>query len=190
MAARKTNKKKKKQQKRTQKVLALTATAEAIPPTPVIESHSFKSSMTFDGKTLTTKTQKDNEPVVERRFTRNDLAREIPIGKEMVDEYLDGKMPKELQYHNKNKDNMFTNVLISPGDLGLLPPRMNKTKRRRDHDHAHDHAHAHGELQLLVDDQDPDADNVYNRNISRRRRHLRGQRRLRLNQARNLFELP
>jgi hypothetical protein len=180
MAARKTNRKKKKPQKRTQKkVIALTATAD-IPTAPVIESHSFKSSMTFDGKTLTTKTQKDNEPVVEHRFTRNDLAREIPIGKEMVDEYLDGKMPKELQYHNKNKPKMFTNVLISPGDLGLLPPRMNKTKRRRDH--AHDHAHDHGELQLLVDDNDPDADNVYNRNISRRRR--------RFQPPRNLFELP
>ena len=180
MAARKTNRKKKKPQKQTQKkVLALTATAEAIPPTPVIESHSFKSSMTFDGKTLTTKTQKDNEPVVEHRFTRNDLAREIPIGKEMVDEYLDGKMPKELQYHNKNKDNMFTNVLISPGDLGLLPPRMNKTKRRRDH------AHDHGELQLLVDDNDPDDD--YN-SISRRHRHRRVRRRFL--PPRNLFELP
>jgi hypothetical protein len=179
MAARKTNRKKKKQQKRTQKkVIALTATAD-IPTAPVIESHSFKSSMTFDGKTLTTKTQKDNEPVVEHRFTRNDLAREIPIGKEMVDEYLDGKMPKELQYHNKNKPKMFTNVLISPGDLGLLPPRMNKTKRRRDY------AHDHGELQLLVDDNGPDDD--YN-SISRRHRHR--QRRLRLNQARNLFELP
>ena len=178
MAARKTNRKKKKPQKRTQKkVIALTATAD-IPTAPVIESHSFKSSMTFDGKTLTTKTQKDNEPVVERRFTRNDLAREIPIGKEMVDEYLDGKMPKELQYHKKNKHKMFTNVLISPGDLGLLPPRMNKTKRRRDH--APDHAHDHGELQLLVDDNDPD--DGYNR-ISRRRRR-------RFQPPRNLFELP
>ena len=63
-------------------------------PTQVIKSHRFMSSITFDGKTLTTKTQKDNEPVIEHRYTKEQLAREIPIGKEMVDMYLDGKMPK------------------------------------------------------------------------------------------------
>lgn len=98
--------------------------------TPVIESHRYVSSMTFDGNTLTTKTQKDNEPVIERKYTKEQLAREIPIGKEMVDMYLDGKMPKGLQEHHRNhthgtgkKSPVFQNVLISPVDLGLLPPR-------------------------------------------------------------------
>jgi hypothetical protein len=164
--ARKTNRKQKKQQKRTKKV-------KRAAPAPAIESHSFKSSMTFDGNTLTTKTQKDNEPVVERRFTRRDLAQQIPIGKELVDKYLDGEMPRELQYHKKMKPKMFTNVLISPGDLGLLPPpRMIKTKRRKDHAQAYPHAHAHGEIQLLVDDRD-----AYR--ISRR-----------VKRPRNLFDLP
>jgi len=180
MAARKTNRKKKKPQKRTQKkVIALTATAD-IPTAPVIESHSFKSSMTFDGKTLTTKTQKDNEPVVERRFTRRDLAQQIPIGKELVDKYLDGEMPRELQYHKKMKPKMFTNVLISPGDLGLLPPRVTMTKRRKDHAQAY--PHAHGEIQLLVDDRDDDDnldDDLDAYRISRR-----------VKRPRNLFDLP
>lgn len=126
---------------------------------PITESHSFISSMTFDGNTLITKTQKDDEPVIERKYTKEQLAREIPIGKEMVDIYLDGEMPKELQahhrrqhhYHDDNKmkhrkqdqSGIFNNVLISPADLGLLPPplsskkdahgRTKKMRRRRRH---------------------------------------------------------
>lgn len=99
-------------------------------PTPpaVIESHRFMSRMTFDGNTLTTQTQRDNEPVIEHKYTKKQLAEEIPIGKEMVDMYLDGKIPKELHEHHRNKGrnnskrSLFRNVLISPADLGLLPP--------------------------------------------------------------------
>jgi hypothetical protein len=176
--ARKTNRKQKKQQKRTRKVTRATP-APAPAPAPAIESHSFKSSMTFDGNTLTTKTQKDNEPVVERRFTRRDLAQQIPIGKELVDKYLDGEMPRELQYHKKMKPKMFTNVLISPGDLGLLPPRVTMTKRRKDHAQAY--PHAHGEIQLLVDDRD-DLDDDDDRDAYRISRRVK--------RPRNLFDLP
>jgi len=107
-------------------------------PTQVIESHRFMSSMTFDGKTLTTKTQKDNEPVIERRYTKEQLAREIPIGKEMVDMYLDGKMPKGLQDHHRkhthgtDRSDVFQNVLVSPADLGLLPPRSTNEELEED----------------------------------------------------------
>jgi hypothetical protein len=111
--------------------VATAATAASATPAHMIESHRFMSSMTFDGNTLTTKTQKDNEPVIEHRYTKEQLAREIPIGKEMVDMYLDGKMPKGLQQHHCNhahrigdkRSPVFQNVLISPADLGLLPPR-------------------------------------------------------------------
>jgi hypothetical protein len=183
--ARKTNRKQKKQQKRTKKVkrAASVAAPAAIAPAPAIESHSFKSSMTFDGNTLTTKTQKDNEPVVERRFTRRDLAQQIPIGKELVDDYLDGEMPRELRYHKKNKPKMFTNVLISPGDLGLLPPRVTMTKRRKDHAHAY--PHAHGEIQLLVDDRDDDLDDDDDDDDRDAYRISR-----RVKRPRNLFDLP
>ena len=177
MGGRKTKRTRKRQQRRkqTRKVM------------PVVETHSFKSSMTFDGNTLTTKTQKDNEPVVERRYTRKELAREIPIGKEMVDVYLDGKIPKELQYHHhhKHKPKMFTNVLISPADLGLLPPRVNKTLRRQrqyrdddadaDHEDDADRDDDENEMQLLVDDYD-------DRDSYRTRRRMK--------QPHKLFDLP
>lgn len=93
--------------------------------------------MTFDGNTLTTQTQKDDEPVIRRRYTKEQLAREIPIGNEMVEQYLDGKMPKELQaHHHQHGRPVFRNVLVSPADLGLLPPReldqpIAKMSRRR-----------------------------------------------------------
>jgi hypothetical protein len=111
---------------------------------PITESHRFMSSITFDGNTLITKTQKDDEPVIERKYTKEQLAREIPIGKEMVDMYLDGEMPKELQAHHRRQHHyhdddimkhrkhdesaIFNNVLISPADLGLLPPPPSSKK--------------------------------------------------------------
>ena len=107
-------------------------------PAQVIKSHRFMSSITFDGKTLTTKTQKDNEPVIEHRYTKEQLAREIPIGKEMVDMYLDGKMPKGLQHHHRKhrhstgRSHVFQNVLVSPADLGLLPPRSTNEELEED----------------------------------------------------------
>jgi len=79
--------------------------------------------MTFDGNTLTTQTKTDDEPVIRHRYTKEQLAREIPIGNEMVEKYLDGKMPKELQAHHRAHGRpVFRNVLVSPADLGLLPP--------------------------------------------------------------------
>ena len=99
---------------------------------PIVESHRFMSSMTFDGNKLITKSQKDNEPVIEDIYTKKQLAEEIPIGKVMVDLYLDGKMPKNLQRHVKRNsaNGVFRNVLISPADLGLLPPGSNRFKKR------------------------------------------------------------
>jgi len=118
------NKRKSKRMTRTKKNQR-PAHTPAPAPAPVMESHRFMSRMTFDGNTLTTQTQKDNEPVIERKYTKEQLAREIPIGKEMVDTYLDGKMPKGLQPRDRNHYSrpVFQNVLISPADLGLLPPR-------------------------------------------------------------------
>ena len=101
-------------------------------PPAMVESHRFMSSMSFDGKTLTTKTQKDNEPAVETIYTKKQLAEDIPLGNKMVDLYLDGEMPEQLQRHHKgNIDNgVFRNVLISPADLGLLPPSAGRIKKR------------------------------------------------------------
>lgn len=129
------NKRKSKRMTRTKKNQR-PAHTPAPAPAPVMESHRFMSRMTFDGNTLTTQTQKDNEPVIERKYTKEQLAREIPIGKEMVDTYLDGKMPKGLQPRDRNHYSrpVFQNVLISPADLGLLPPRSTS-----DEDDANEH---------------------------------------------------
>lgn len=88
-----------------------------------VKSHRFISNMTFDGDKLITETQKDNEPVKRREYTKEDLERELPIGKELVDNYLDGVMPPDIQL-NKHKLPVLTNVLISLDDLGLIPPNI------------------------------------------------------------------
>lgn len=99
---------------------------------PVTESHHIMSSMIFDGTKLITKIKKDNEPEEVHEYTKDDLKHELPIGNKMVDDYLDGEMPEELQkYQHQNP--VFTNVLISPVDLGLMPPDVtsfNKKNRK------------------------------------------------------------
>ena len=139
--SKRSNRNKQTNNKQTKKNQRLAATAT----TPTIETHRFISSMTFDGDTLTTQTQQDDEPVIRHRYTKEQLAREIPIGNEMVEQYLDGKMPKELQphYHHQQHQRrpVFRNVLVSPADLGLLPPpprelhrpniKMSRRRRQR-----------------------------------------------------------
>jgi len=130
-------------------------------PPPVVESHRFMSSITYDGNKLISKSQKDNEPVKERIYTMKQLEQEIPIGKEMIDMYLDGKMPQTLQDYNRRHDTKptFNNVLLHPADLGLLPPSVRtdeglskrRSIRRRRHSHKDD-------LRLMVVDHDHDHD--------------------------------
>lgn len=134
------------------------------PAAPAIETHRFISSMTFDGKTLTTQTQQDDEPVIRHRYTKEQLARELPIDNELVEKYLDGKMPKELQAHQPHhRHPVFRNVLVSPADLGLLPPReldqpIAKMTRRRRHRRQHrihdnDNDNDNNEVKMLVNKQ-------------------------------------
>ena len=144
---------------------------------PIVESHRFMSSMSFDGKTLTTKTQKDNEPAVETIYTKKHLAEDIPLGNKMVDLYLDGEMPEELQRHHKgNIDNgVYRNVLISPADLGLLPPIAGRFKKReaprelqtrrrgrQSRYRVRDREYNDG-LRMIVNDDDDDDDDDANR---------------------------
>jgi hypothetical protein len=150
--------------KETQKVKRPvgTATTATTVPAPAIETHRFISSITFDGKTLTTQTQQDDQPVIRHRYTKEQLAREIPIGNELVEKYLDGKMPKELHAHQPHhRRPVFRNVLVSPADLGLLPPRelewpiakMSRRRRQRRHHNIHDNDHDHDEVKMLVNKQ-------------------------------------
>ena len=157
------------------------------PDPAAVESHRLVSSMTYDGDKLVTRFQKDNEPVKQRIYTMKQLEQELPIGKELIDIHLDGKMPRGIQEHhrNKHKTPMFRNVLVHPADLGLLAPKVDVSvpdkhrSRSRRHRHRHQHQHQRprdDNLRLMVDvDADADADAEYG--IQHKR-------------PRNLFDLP
>ena len=130
------------------------------------ESQRFVSSMTFDGNTLVTKTQKNNEPVNEQIYTMDQLAEDLPIGKRLIDIHLDGEMPRQLQqHHRKRMKPMFNNVLLHPADLGLLAPNVEvinpadkrRSLRRRRRRHSARHSRDH-HMRLMVSDADDDAD--------------------------------
>jgi hypothetical protein len=103
--------------------------------TSIAEKHHFHSKMLFDGNTMITESQKDNEPVKRRKYTLKRLEREIPIGAELVKRHLRRKVPPAVNAPFP-KDIEFTSVLPNPIDLGLMPPSIS----RDDHDH-HDHDH-------------------------------------------------
>ena len=117
----------------TSPVLDLLQKAQAHPPPPVVEKHHFYSKMFFDGNTMITESQKDNEPVKRRKYTLKRLEREIPIGAELVKKHLKRKVPPAVNAPFP-RDIEFTSVLPNPIDLGLMPP-----SRSRHHDHDHDH---------------------------------------------------
>ena len=180
--ARKTIKKPNKRlgQTRRRRVRRNTPVPAPAPAPAVSESQRFVSSMTFDGNTLVTKTQKNNEPVNEQIYTMDQLAQDLPIGKELIDIHLDGKMPRQLQehhhHHRKRMKPMFNNVLLHPADLGLLAPNVevsNPDKHRslrRGRRHSARHSRDDN-MRLMVSDADDDAGVQYKR-------------------PRNLFDLP
>jgi hypothetical protein len=136
------------------------------------ETHSFYSKMMFDGKTMITESQKDDEPIKRRKYTLEDLEREIPIGAELIKDHLDRKVPRAIQYPLP-KEIEFKSVLPNPSDLGLMPPRpsLNHTKKHRKTRH-HRYKQDEENLRLMVDEDDSDHTN---------RRHKR---------SRDLFGLP
>jgi len=121
---------------------------------PITEQHHFYSKMVYDGKTMLTESQKDDEPIQRRKYTLKQLEREIPIGAELIKTHLDHKVPLAL---NKPipKEIKFTSVLPNPRDLGLIPPRM-FTRRR--HKHKHNKRDKEN-LRLLIEDQQYDDNN-------------------------------
>jgi ABC-type nickel/cobalt efflux system permease component RcnA len=134
-------------------------------PHPIVEKHHFHSKMFFDGNTMFTESQKDNEPVKRRKYTLKRLEREIPIGAELVKRHLRRKVPPAVNAPFP-KDIEFTSVLPNPIDLGLMPPSMSRHDHHdHDHDHHdymkkrrkrskhHDHDHDHEEnIKLLVNE--------------------------------------
>lgn len=157
-----------------------------------VESHHYSSTMTFDGNTLIMKSQKDDEPVKERVYTKKQLEREIPMGNELIDEYLDGKMPPGIQ-RPIPKEIEFRSVLPNPADLGLLPPNASSMKKyklnqqmqtkRRHESRSHEiYDKQRDNMRLMVQDTDDDdaaLDADYYTASRKNRKH-----------ARNLFDLP
>ncbi len=140
---------------------------------PVVEKHHFHSKMLFDGNTMITESQKDNEPVKRRKYTLKRLEREIPIAAELVKTHLRRKVPPAVN-DPFPRDIEFTSVLPNPIDLGLMPPSrrlrddhddhddhhddhdpMKKRRKLSKHHHDHDHDHDHDNeenIKLLVNE--------------------------------------
>ena len=128
------------------------------------EEHHFYSKMVFDGNTMFTESQKDDEPIKRQKITLRQLEEDIPIGAELIKTHLDRKVPTALN-RPIPRDIAFKSVLPNPYDLGLMPPQ---TRRRRKHHRSRHHRTRDKEnVRLMIDDED---DNN--------------------NQPRNLFELP
>ena len=171
-------------QTRRRRVRKNTSASEPTPAPAPAESQRFVSSMTFDGNTLVTKTQKNNEPVNEQIYTMDQLAQDLPIGKRLIDIHLDGKMPRQLQqHHRKRMKPMFNNVLLHPADLGLLAPNIEvinpadkhrSLRRRRRHSARHSRD---DDMRLMVSDANPAAADDADAGVQYKR-------------PRNLFDLP
>ena len=92
--------------------------------------HHYYSKMAFDGKTIVSESQKDDEPVRRRVYTLKQLKREIPLAGKFVEEHLDGVIPDAMN-EPIPKEVAFRSVLPNPADLGLLPPRESRRRSRR-----------------------------------------------------------
>lgn len=140
------------------------ARARGQTPPPVVEKHHFYSKMFFDGNTMISESQKDNEPVKRRKYTLKRLEREIPIAAELVKTHLRRKVPPAVNAPFP-RDIEFTSVLPNPIDLGLMPPsgrsrddddddhHHDPMKKRRKRSKHHDHDHDNEEnIKLLVNE--------------------------------------
>jgi hypothetical protein len=138
------------------------------------EEHHFYSKMFFDGNTMFTESQKDNEPVKSQKYTLRRLEKEIPVAAKLVKTYLRRKVPPALN-RPFPRDIGFKSVLPNPYDLGLMPPQTRT--RHNKHDRKHDKEN----VRLVIEDNDDDYDDYdddyddYGNNNNR---------------PRNLFDLP
>jgi hypothetical protein len=123
---------------------------------PREEHHHYYSSMVFDGKNLTTESQKDDEPVQRRIYTMKQLEREIPIGAELLRNANIHTVPRGLQFPIP-RELGFRTVLPNPADLGLLPPSASAsasvTRSNRRNRHRSDRSDR-SDLKLVVRDTD------------------------------------
>jgi hypothetical protein len=91
--------------------------------------------MTYDGNTLSVESKQDNQPIRRKKYTLKQLRREIPVAAELINKYLDGKVPRSL--HNHRHAVSIYPVLPNPVDLGLIPPGAMPAAMPADSRHAH-----------------------------------------------------
>ena len=103
------------------------------------EIHHYSAKMAFDGKTLVSETQKDNEPAQRRVYTLKQLAREIPLAAELGKAHLGWNDRHVIQYPPPPKNLEFHSVLPNPSDLGLMPP--NHHHHHNNHNNHNNHNH-------------------------------------------------
>ena len=96
--------------------------------------------MEFDGKTLSMESQQDNKPIKRKKITLKQLRRKIPIAAELINKYLDGKVPNSLHNYKypENTVSIYP-VLPNPVDLGLIPPAMEEPPLYRDRGYGNGH---------------------------------------------------
>ena len=104
------------------------------PPTET-EIHQYSAKMAFDGKTLVSETQKDNEPAQRRVYTLKQLAREIPLAAELGKAHLGWNDRHVIQYPPTPRNLAFHSVLPNPVDLGLMPPNHHTHNHHNHHNH-------------------------------------------------------
>jgi hypothetical protein len=90
--------------------------------------HQYYTRMNYDGRILSVESQQDNQPIRRKKYTLKQLRREIPVAAELINKYLDGKVPRSLHNHNHPPHAVsIYPVLPNPVDLGLLPPAASTT---------------------------------------------------------------
>ena len=90
--------------------------------------HQYYTRMNYDGRILSVESQQDNQPIRRKKYTLKQLRREIPVAAELINKYLDGKVPRSLHNHNHPPHTVsIYPVLPNPVDLGLLPPAASTT---------------------------------------------------------------
>ena len=96
--------------------------------------HQYYTRMNYDGRILSVESKQDNQPIRRKKYTLKQLRREIPVAAELINKYLDGKVPRSLHNHNHPPHAVsIYPVLPNPVDLGLIPPGAMHASSR----HAH-----------------------------------------------------
>jgi hypothetical protein len=166
-----------KKPRRTRKVRRTRRRSEKqkTPPAPPTQTeiHQYSAKMAFDGKTLVSETQKDNEPAQRRVYTLKQLAREIPLAAELGKAHLGWNDRHVIQYPPTPRHLAFHSVLPNPVDLGLMPPNHHTHNHHNHHHHKtmrrrmkmrqapREPGDADAGIQLTVQDNDDQRRNLF-----------------------------